>query len=360
MNILRNLLIVFLFSFGLSTLAQTTTMVILDQQEISHLRKQVRKNPEAKTLADSILELAHEAIERNPRPLKEVFFEGLLENDSRRIDTKKSFLDIDATVNLIYASYLEKDLKYGKKAIEFAIAWAEAYKATGNPINENKFVAFYWTYHLFKDQLTNDERQLLEGWMREIVTAELARERTPNNNWQAKRLKMIGIIGCILGDQDYQQFSINGFKEYISTAYFADGTSKDLKQRDALHYHVSGIKPSLSVFINLRKFNPEFDLYEYVGEQGGSIQRSLEYTVPYATGELKRKEWVNTTVKLDKERAAAGLADYQPGMLFDPEYAKPTFEWGVFYNADWYNILSDEGEFTSTWVGLLNSPWIRK
>jgi hypothetical protein len=360
-SFVKLLLVLILSGFCSNTVvAQTTTMVILDEVEVKKLRTVVEENSQARHLADSIRHLAEEALERTPRPLEIVYFEGLLETNPKRIDTKISFLDIDATLNLIYASYLKEDKRYGAKAVEFATAWASTYKPTGNPINENKFVAFYWTYHVFHDHFSDSEKRLMEDWMRRIVVKELDREHTPNNNWQAKRLKMIGIIGCILEDEDYQQFAIDGFKKYLGSAYYADGTSRDLRQRDALHYHVSGIKPTLSVFVNLSKFNPEFDLFDFVGREGGSIKKSVEYTLPFARGEKQRQEWVNTTVKLDKERAAAGLAAYQPGMLFDPRKAKPTFQWAVYYNPDWYDILGPMGHYASSWVGLLNSPWIRK
>ncbi len=169
---------------------------------------------------------------------------------------------------------------------------------------------------------------------------------------------MIGIIGSITSNDSLMRFAQRGFRTYINTAYFPDGTSADLTQRDALHYHVGGLKPMLSAAINLSKFDTLFKLYNYPAPSGASIQKSVAYVVPYARGELERPEWVNTTVALDKERAAAGLAEYQPGKLFDPKEAVPLFEWAVYYQPAWYDIVGNQG-FTSTWVGLLNSPLVR-
>lgn len=158
-------------------------------------------------------------------------------------------------------------------------------------------------------------------------------------------------------------YSVKGFKEYINTAYYADGTSNDLKQRDALHYHVSGLTPTIGAFVNFTPFDPAFDLYGYTSPTGASIRKSVEYTLPYAKGEIKRKEWTNSKVALDKERAAAGLAEYQPGMLFDPKKAIPMFEWACYYNPEWYALLGQgpaEKNYTSTWIGLMNSPLVRR
>jgi hypothetical protein len=339
---------------------QTTTIVILSKSEQQTLRRLLEKDLIVKKLNDSIQQLAKAALQRTPRPLEVVHYEGLLNNNPVRIDTRKSLEDVDALVNLIYGSYGGSDAGYKVKATGFVKAWASTYKPTGNPINENKFTAFFWAYFLFRDCFDGPDRQRIEEWMREIATLEMNRNHTPNNNWQAKRLKIIGLIGYILGDVSFQQFALRGCMEYINSAYFADGTSEDLAKRDALSYHIGGIKPCLSVFINFKQFDPAFDLYEYVGADGGSIRKSIEYLIPYATGEKQHAEWVNTTVQLDKDRAAAGLDHYQPGKLFDPEDAKPLLEWACYYNPDWYGILDKEGLHTTTWVGLLNSPEVRK
>ncbi len=157
-------------------------------------------------------------------------------------------------------------------------------------------------------------------------------------------------------------FSIKGLKEYIRSAYYDDGTSNDLKDRDALHYHVSGLKPVIAATVNLTPFHPPFNLFNYVSSAGSSIRKSVEYTLPYARGEKQRKEWTNSKVALDKKRAEAGLEKYQPGMLYNPQQAKEMFEWGGFYNPGWYMLLGPgtaAQNYTSTWIGLLNSPLIR-
>ncbi|NJN27527.1 MAG: hypothetical protein HC819_16910 [Cyclobacteriaceae bacterium] len=353
-------LLLFVIVLPVSALqGQTTDVVILDKDQRERLFRLSKENQQVRERCDSVLLLAGAALQIAPRPIQRLYYEGLLNNNPQRLDTQTSLEDIDAVVSLIYASYISNKPSYANKAVNFVLAWAKKYIPTGNPINENKFVPLFWAYYLFYDRFSIDERKLVEQWMRDIVSAEQAREYTPNNNWQTKRLRMIGMIGCVLGDEQMKQFAIAGFKEYINTACFADGTSNDLKQRDALSYHIGGIKPMLTIVINLKPFDSAFDLYDYVGSNGSSIKKSLEYIVPYATGEKVRKEWVNTTVQIDKDRAAAGLADYQPGKLFDPREAIEAFEWGCYFDRKWYALLSANGNYTSTWVGLLNSPLIR-
>jgi hypothetical protein len=343
----------------MATFSQTTTMIILNRQEQENYKMLLEKNQEVRALNDSLQHLAKKALSHSARPLRVLYYEGLLDTNPKRIDTEKSLEDVDAVVNLIYGSYGVQDSIYGAKAAEIVKAWAKTYLPTGNPINENKFVAFFWSFHLFREHFDEKDEEVLEEWMRKIAIAEMKRSRTPNNNWQAKRLKIVGLIGNILEDEKMQEFSLSGFKEFINTAYFADGTSEDLAKRDALSYHISGIKPCLSVFINFKHFSDEFDLYDYEGDSGGSIRKSVEYVIPYATGEKQHKEWVNTKVKLDKERAAAGIAKYQPGILFDPKDAYSLFECAAYYNPDYYRIIDEKGRYTTSWVGLLNSALVR-
>lgn len=360
------LIFLFLISFCVvatdNSIAQTTNVVILDTTEITQLQQLIDTDDRVGSLYDSVARSADAHLFDEPRPLAVLQYEGLLETDPNRVDTRKSLADIDKVNELIYASYGSSDDRYAQKVKQFVINWAATYWPTGNTINENKFCPLFWGYYLFREQFTTEEQQPVERWMRIIAQKQMDRLYTPNNNWQAKRMKIIGIVGCITKDQAMKDFALAGLKEYINTAYYADSTSRDLAQRDALHYHISGLKPLLSTFINLQEFDPAFNLYHYESPEGASVAKSVAYVVPYATGSRVRKEWINSQVALDQQRAAAGLAEYQPGKLFDPAEALPLFEWASYYRPGWYSIVSGSSEdsYTATWVGLLNSPLVRK
>lgn len=363
---MKNKYIIVSFIFCLVTLiaqSQTTDLVLLSATEAGDLKALIAENEQAKHHYDSIVRLANQHLKDQPRPLMQIFYEGLLETNPDRIDTRKSLEDVDKVVDLIYAFYGSSHAIYARKAKDLVSAWASTYQPTGNTINENKFVPLFWAYYLFQDHFSIQEKKKVEDWMVRIAKGQMARPHTPNNNWEAKRHKIIGTVGCITGDDALKDFSVKGFKEYINTAYYADGTSNDLKDRDALHYHISGLTPTIGVFVNCTPFDPAFDLYNYTSPGGASIRKSVEYTLPYAKGEIKRKEWTNSKVALDKKRAAAGLAKYQPGMLFDPKKATPLFGWACYYNPEWYTLLGQgiaEENYISTWIGLLNSPLIRR
>jgi len=342
--------------------AQTTNIVILDSTEIQNLRVILNENSSAKNLSDSISKMATESLKRTPQPVTEIYYEGLLENNPKRIKTIQSLEDIDAVVSLIYASYGTEDEIFGRKVKDFVLAWTTTFQPDGNPINENKLNALFWGFYMFQNHFNSKEQETVEKWLLEIAEREMNRDQTPNNNWEAKRLKIIGTIGCILQSEELKSYSVEGFRKYITTAYYADGTSNDLKSRDALHYHISGLTPCISSFINLSKFDQRFELFEFVSESGSSIKKSVEFVLPFATGEKQREEWTNSKVKLDKERASAGFEEYRPGKLFEPQKAFPMFEWACFYNPDWYSVFekSISEMYTCTWIGLLNSSLVHK
>lgn len=56
--------------------------------------------------------------------------------------------------------------------------------------------------------------------MLEIAKKEMNREQTPNNNWEAKRLKIIGTIGFILDNNELKDHSVKGFRKYIESTLF--------------------------------------------------------------------------------------------------------------------------------------------
>jgi hypothetical protein len=260
---------------------------------------------------------------------------------------------MDHVTNMIYASYVCDNSEYIRKLVKYVKSWSQTYIPTGNTINENKLVALFWAYLLNKDHFNTAEQDSIETWIRRIAHLQKERPSTPNNNWQAKRMKIIGLGGIILGDLSLQGFAVDGFKKFIGSAYYEDGTSHDLRQRDALLYHVSGLKPCISSFASFSKFNSAFALYEFEGASGGSIKKSVDYVVPFARGEKEHLEWVHTTVALDKKRAAAGLAKYQPGIPYDPQKSLEMFEWAAYFDAELLDIVTLLNHGNPSWVATL-------
>lgn len=354
-------ILIFMGSFFPSLIfGQTTELVILNKGETEKLRELLAENAAVRAMYDSIGVLADNGLTFNAHPQPHLSYEGMLPTHPDRIATEKSLEDMDVVVNLIYASYGADSDLYAEKAKAYVLSWSNTYIPSGNPINENKLTALFWAYHLFRNRFSDKEKAQVEAWMKAIADRELARPKTPNNNWEAKRLKIIATIGAIMNLEDLNNYALKGFKTYIESAYYADGTSNDLRERDALRYHVSGLTPTVAVFVNGVSVDDRYDLFDYMAPSGSSVERSVDYVIPYVTGELQREEWTNSKAAIDKKRAAAGLAEYQPGVLYDPSHAIPLFEWVGFFREDNYTLFGElPAAYTTSWVGLLNSPLVR-
>lgn len=331
-----------------------TLLLTVEEQRV--LRELIRENEEVQKHWYSIQEAAQIILNEQPQPLKVIYYEGLLDTDPKRVKTEQSLRDMDKLAVLLNAFYGTQDKMYAEKAKIYIMGWINTYEASGNPVNENKFEPLLHTYHIMKDHFTSAEQTQVAQWMVQIAEAEMGNPNIPENNWKAKQIKLVGTIGLILQKQSYINYAIKNFKAYVDKVLYADGTSRDLHQRDALSYHISSLDPLLTFAITLEQIgkNNALDLFRYESPEGGSVKKSLDYVIPYATGEKEYKEWVNTTVELDRRRAEAGLENYQPGKLFDPTKSKETFELAYYFDPAYKAIIQDLSEKSfrgySTWL----------
>jgi hypothetical protein len=348
-----------LSSSGVKAEVSIRQTIILTQQEQKSLARLIRENQSARKLWLQLKKEAEAVMDDSPDPLSVIHYEGLLDTDPKRVRTERSLEDMDKVALLLFAYYASHDERYAQKAKEYILAWSKTYKATGNPINENKFEPLIHSYSVMRSIFNEREKRIVGGWLRGIADAEVANKSIPMNNWEAKRIKLVSLIGLILESKEYVEFADRHFKAYVEVALNGDGTTLDLMERDALGYHVSGLKPLMVYGITLEQFGPDtgFDPFTYQNSSGGSIEKSVEYVNPYALGEKVHKEWINTKVELDKKRAEAGLEKYQPGTHFKPEQSREMYELAYFYNDRYLKIIneikpSEGGEYHS-WFFLL-------
>ncbi|WP_162339416.1 alginate lyase family protein [Cyclobacterium salsum] len=275
-----------------------------------------------------------------PNPISEIHYEGLLDNNPARIKTVRHLEDMDK-IALFYWHYaLYKDPHSLKKMIDFSLSWASSYQADGNPINENKLLPVVYAYTFLSPHLDSWQQNILAEWFKKLAKAEMGNDRVPLNNWETKRINLVGTIGLLLEDESMVFWAEKKAAYYVENALFSDGSSADIRQRDALSYHVSGLKPLLQFLISLeREKGLGRDFFYKETADGASVARSLDFVMPYARGEKIYRQWENSKVKLDQERAAAGLEKYQPGVAYDPEKSYETMAMAGFFDAK-YQINS--------------------
>ncbi|NHE58615.1 alginate lyase family protein [Cyclobacterium plantarum] len=276
--------------------------------------------------------------EDEPDPLLEIHYEGLLDNNPSRIETVRHLEDMDKLALFYWHHAFFGDAHSLKKMMDFSLAWADKFQPTGNPINENKLLPIVYAYPFVKPHMESRQQNMMETWLREMARAEIGNDRVPLNNWETKRINLVGSIGLLLEDDKLVSWAEEKAAYYVEKALFADGSSADIRQRDALSYHVSGLKPLLQFLITLEhEAGRGKDFFYRESADGASVARSMDYVLPYAKGEKIYRQWQNSKVKLDQERAAAGLEKYQPGVAYKPEKAYETMALAAYFD-DKYRI----------------------
>jgi hypothetical protein len=329
-------------------------------------RQNIQKMAPTNAALTTLRRDAEAILDDTPIPLGEIFYQGQLDTHPKRIETHKSLVDMDKLAALSEAFAATGDARYAAKAREFVLAWVEKYAPNGNSINENKLEPVFLAYDLLRETFSNEEKQRVEPWMRQIARKQIETNgwRAPEHsqksldNWDSKRFKIVGVIGWVLDESEWIDYGTQGFKDYVARGLFPDGTSVDLKTRDALSYHVSGLRPLLvmAMWADLKTPGEGRKLVEHVAPNGASLRKSVEYVMPYATGEQIREEWKNTTVGLDRERAAAGLEYYKPGKHFDPLASLELFEMASLFDPQFAPIVRDlsaKKGAQGSWLSLL-------
>lgn len=260
---------------------------------------------------------ADAALDKQPSPLPRIVYEGHVSNHPERIRSAKHLQDMLDLRALIWAYVMTKDKQYADKAKSFLLAWTQAYKPTGNDVNDNKLNICIYAYDVLKDFLNEQQQELVTNWI-----AELGKQQKDkwtgkgSSNRHGKRLKMIIMASLVVDRPAWQPFIMRKVNEILNGALYPDGTTRDLHRRDAMHYNVSCIKNILKIAHLLRVKN--INIYEQKTESGASLKKCVAYVLPYIRGEKVHAEWVNTKVNLDRRRWESGDPYYKPGKPWDP------------------------------------------
>lgn len=304
------------------TLAQRTALVRLTATD-----------DEARALLEARRATAQKILLKTPRPLAEMHYEGLVNTDPRRIETVERLRDMDDAALLLETWQATGDAALAAKAREYVRSWAATYRPTGNDVNENKLLPLFVIYEAMCGDFTTDEQKTIDAWLSDIARRQIAGGADPaqrRSNRHTKRMLIVATIGLALGRQEWLDYAWNGFDEFVGAALYNDGTSYDLKHRDTLTYHCSALRPLVDLAILAARNGRS--LYAWSAPSGSSLKKSVDYMVPFADGSRTRREWVNSQVELDRRRAAAGLEQYQPGRLFDPQDARRLLEEASYFD----------------------------
>lgn len=325
----------------------------LDAGQRETLRQLSETDPEARSLRQAMEEEARGRFELRPQPLEIIHYEGLLNTDPRRIASVSKLQQMDDIALLHQFWQVNEDVLSAGILRSVILAWAETYRPDGNDVNENKLTPVFNAFHGLRDTFTNGDRETVDAWIEDFGRLHLLavrREEAHFTNRYTKHLRLLAGFAAILDREDWLETVADGVRRYVEHGLRPDGTSLDLEMRDTLNYHISALRPVIDTVLMLGPHGT--GLYEWVSTEGASIRQSVHYVIPYALGEETREEWRHTRVELDRRRAAAGIAAYEAGRLFDPARALPLMEEAsVFDSLLWPVTLqlheSDAARFAS-------------
>lgn len=334
----------------------------LTEPQLAALRELVREEPRAGEIARDIsAEVeARDLLEAEPQPLEVIHYEGLVNTDPRRIATVAKLREMDDVALLVRYWQLTEDAEAADALRRYLVAWASTYEPTGNDVNENKFYPMLVAYEALRDEFPPEERRLVDEWILEMAEmhAEAVRKSDHLTNRYTKYVRLTAVAGMIFERQEWIDLAHEGVKRFVRESLYEDGTSRDLKRRDTLTYHGSALKPMIELAM-LAGSEGE-NLYRWTNQRGGSIEKSVDYVVPYALGEKTREEWTHSKIDLDRKRAEAGLEKYRRGRLYDPQNALELMERASYFDPDLTRVVAhlnggDETDASfSSWQVLLN------
>ena len=203
--------------------------------------------------------------------------------------------------------------------------WLDVYRISGNPIDETGLGQWLLAFRVAGDALDLPLQQRMRSFA--CALSERYQQSTPrhkstsSNNWQSHRVKLAVIGAFTCAAPGLVSGALELFKAQIQQNLLPTGESIDFKQRDALHYVIYSLEPLVEAALFASFY--DVPLYAYAAPQSQSLERSLQWLLPYVNGERKHEEFVHSTVAFDKARAAAGVAGFTG--VFKPEKAKQLY-----------------------------------
>lgn len=335
----------------------------LDKTELKKLKAIIQSDSSAQKAFSLLEKQAKIALKQEPQPIDTIVSEGHLVTDPKKIKTIKALADLNKIYALAYTYKITNKKDYLTKCLQYIKAWAKVNQAIANPINNTKLDPLFEGYDLIKEEVNVADKLVIEKWLRQIAAIEIVTRRpevgkkSSYNNWNSHKIKIVANIAYLLNDKQYMLFVDTSLKKQIAMNLYADGSGADFKERDALHYHYYTLEPLL-VTATIIKRATGINYYPYLSNSGSSIQKSVAFLIPYATGEKTHAEFVNSKVAFDRKRAQNKEADYIIGANFNPKKAIDMFISASYFNPEYVNIVNKLAGNTAkyaNWQCVLNA-----
>jgi hypothetical protein len=358
---------ILLFSFlSCLFLISKAQIVSFKTSEVNKLKALIKADEDVKQHWLALLKTADESLTAAPNPADTILTEGILQGNPRKTKTWASLEDMQKIYALAFAYKIDGNKKYLAKASEFLNAWAKGNTPTGNPINDTNLDRIIFAFDLLKKDLKPELNLEMNNWLKATAAQEIksynrsagGKGLTHMNNWNSHRIKEVAEIAWAINDTELQKWVLNAYKMQISKNLLPDGSSFDFHERDALHYHIYDVDPLMvAATIMARDGNIAENPYSYQSPEGNSLKKSVDWLVPFFTGEKTHAEWVNSKSAFDKKRAANGEKGYIAGTLFKPSEARTSIALANYFDPQMLLIYQQQTKNNSkypAWQFVLN------
>jgi hypothetical protein len=269
---------------------------------------------------------ARSALGRPPGAIPKLHSEGTLPGHGIRDISLAAKRDQPIVLDLAIAWRLTGERVFLEQAGAYLDAWASIYQPSFNPIDETGFDTLIMAYDLTEGDLPSATRARVDGFWRRMAAGYLdAMDAGPghgNTNWQSHRVKLATMAAFQTGDPVLIARARAAYRKQVAINLHADGSTFDFEERDALHYVTYDLDPLMMAAL-AAKLHGE-DWYGWAAPGGASLPRSLDWLAPFAAGTQTHVEFAHSQIQFDRDRAAAGQAEYAPH-VWDRSNAVDTF-----------------------------------
>jgi hypothetical protein len=254
---------------------------------------------------------ANGALKDDPHPMPRIHTEGTLPHQGIRDESLVAERDWDKILSFAMAYRLTGEPRYLAAADRFLAAWMGVYKASFNPIDETRLDPVIIAFDLTRGALKPATETATLAWLHDTAEGYTAwMERNGQKdvaNWSSHRVKLAVLAAYELGDAALQARAAKVFRDHLALNMNKDGSVEDFYKRDALHYVVYDLEPLETAALAAQAHGEHwFD----TGNDGKTLDHGVDWLLPYATGQKKHQEFVNSTVKFDMDRDKAGEKGY--------------------------------------------------
>ncbi|MEJ2769299.1 alginate lyase family protein [Mycetohabitans sp. B46] len=291
-----------------------------------------------------------------PRAVARLHTEGTLPHQGIHDRSAEAKQDFDWMRNAALAWRATGDQRFLRYVARLLDAWVTTYQPSFNPIDETKLDGLILAYDLTASALPVKTRNATIAFLRRLASGYVERidsqprplQHTFANNWQSHRVKLIAMAAFTLDDRKLIDAAQRLFVEQVGTNIALDSTTRDFDERDALHYVTYDLQPLVMAALAARRHNRNW-LRER-SAYGATLERALDWLVPYALGRTSHQEFVHSRVPFDETRRAAGLRGFSGA--WDPSRATELFHLAARLNGRYQPVALHLAPVPPPWLAV--------